>query len=542
MLKSISKKYWIFLFFLLTAIVITIPAFMDSYFKLTMDGAIFISRMESIHSAFSNFRIPALTNFIGIANHGNAFNAMYPWLTAGLFFELPRLIIRNPFSAFFVSYVLLSLVTLLNAYALVNKLSQNTIVKVFACLFYELNAYHLTLLFSRESLGEAISYTFFPLVILGCLKIWQKEKNGIFVLALSMGLLANTHVLSLLIAFLMLLIMEVIRIIQRRITWKEVLWFAISAVIGALSAIYSLTNIVRIGLTNDLHTPFRALMPVVPSKMIQAVLDNSIQDNSYIFNIGLIGLGILLFFFLKSFVSKGRQTWKGWCLAAGFIFIGTTPWVSIVGLDQTFLGNIQFLGRLLSLVVLFLTIGLVLYFEESQLSISILVNITISVLLFSMGMNSIYNYHMLRNDSPTRYYVSKTNFVQTAHTENKGVGMTDYSLVNSKNSDQALMNKANNKMMSYRGTFNSASFKVDMSKKGTAILPFNLYKGISYKIFVDKKIVKVKKGILKLSLSKGVHKIRIYAKGNISEYITFAISVLVSVLAVAAVIFYRKID
>ncbi|MEO4706697.1 hypothetical protein ABHW52_03730 [Pediococcus pentosaceus] len=81
----------------------------------------------------------------------------------------------------FVGYVLLNLVTMLNAYLLVKELSSDNIVRIFSAIFYGVNAYHLTLLFSREALGEAVAYTFAPLVMLGCLRIWSGKIRDRFI-------------------------------------------------------------------------------------------------------------------------------------------------------------------------------------------------------------------------------------------------------------------------------------------------------------------------------------------------------------------------
>ncbi|MEO4706698.1 hypothetical protein ABHW52_03735 [Pediococcus pentosaceus] len=74
--------------FVITAIIVTLPAFSGNFLKLTMDGGIHLSRLESVFGAFSVGKLPPLVNFIGLGDHVNAFNGMYPWFSTALFFYI----------------------------------------------------------------------------------------------------------------------------------------------------------------------------------------------------------------------------------------------------------------------------------------------------------------------------------------------------------------------------------------------------------------------------------------------------------------------
>lgn len=510
--------------FVITAIIVTLPAFSGNFLKLTMDGGIHLSRLESVFGAFSVGKLPPLVNFIGLGDHVNAFNGMYPWFSTALFFTLPRLILGSPMQSMFVGYVLLNLVTMLNAYLLVKELSSDNIVRIFSAIFYGVNAYHLTLLFSREALGEAVAYTFAPLVMLGCLRIWSGKNKGPVYLAIGMGMIANSHVISLFLICLLLIVIEFTRIFFKKVNLIEIKRFLISGLIAALISCYSLLNIVKIASTNKMFTPTKGLAPVIPSKMVSAVLDNSIQDDRYIFNIGLVGLILIIFLCVELFKKDKIGNWVPWTVFAVILFICTTSWLQLENtrLKDSVFGNIQFLGRISALIVLLITIAITIYLEEQKVHKKYILLI-ISFLLILMGVDSILQFHLKKNDDPIRFYVkSDENFVRIAHEQTHG--LRDYTLVD-KNNNNILYTEANTGIKNYSGTSNSATFEVKAKEKITTV-PINMYKNVDYHLYVDgkKKKFQSDKKILTINLKKGNHKIKLVSKARYSEYISMFVS------------------
>ena len=176
--SNLISKIMLALFFLVLAFISTYPAFIGHFFKLTMDGQIHLIRFESVADAIKNKELPPIVNFMGYGNVGEVFNGMYPWL-AGLVFIIPRALLSSPMHALFIGFYLLNILTILNTYLLVRKLSNNYYIRLIGVVLYQLNAYHLTLMYSRNALGEALAYAFLPLLMLGCHLIWNNKKIGI---------------------------------------------------------------------------------------------------------------------------------------------------------------------------------------------------------------------------------------------------------------------------------------------------------------------------------------------------------------------------
>ena len=522
------KSWWLLALFFAASVIMTYPAFSGHFMKLTMDGGIHLSRMESIFEMIKMGKLPPLVNFIGLGNHGNAFNGMYPWVSMAIFFVLPRFFLTSPMHALFASYVLINIATLFNAYLLTRELSKDTRIRLFATLFYGFNAYHLTLLFSRNAVGEALAYTFAPLVLLGCFQIWRGRTRGILHIALGMGMIANSHVISLFLMVLFLVVLEFSRLILKKITWQEIINFVIAGGLAVLIGFYSITNIIKISRANHLYTPGKKLVPIQVSEMVTNVLNNSIQDKSEVFNIGLIGLGILLFLLIQLFRHQKLQSWNGWGLLAIVLFILTTAWLPFQKpwVINSIFGNIQFLGRILSLIILSLVIAITLYLTQNHKYNVFMLTFT-SVLLIVMGIGSVSQFHWKKNDDPIRYYVNNKNLVATAQTE--GYGFKDYAVANSKG--DILYLRANTPIKKYKGTGDEATFVVNASHR-RATIPINLYKNVEYQIYVDGKKIKQFKcaKILSLALSRRNHKIKLIAKAGLSEYITMLISVVSMVI------------
>lgn len=73
-ISKIVKPLLLLTFFITLAVISTYPAFIEHYFKITMDGQIHFARFESVIQALKNGKLPPNNiNFIGYGNVGEAF-------------------------------------------------------------------------------------------------------------------------------------------------------------------------------------------------------------------------------------------------------------------------------------------------------------------------------------------------------------------------------------------------------------------------------------------------------------------------------------
>lgn len=337
------------------AFLATYPAFTAGYFKMTMDGQIHFIKFEAIAEAFKHFEMPPLVNFMGYGNVGEIFTGMYPWVT-GMIFILPKLLIQQPVYALFCGFFLLNLITMSNSYLLTSELTKNLYWRMLGVILYEFNSYHMIVMYGRNAVGEMLAYAFLPLVFYGCIQIWNKKKLGIISLGLGMGMVVNSHAITALLACLVIFAIEFVRVVSKKITLKEILAYIYAGIFATVTASYTLYNMLNLMLKNQLATPWKGMLEITPSAMWNAMLDNDMGDKANAWNIGIVAFCVLIVLSVRIFQTQ-FSSWKIWIGASLGLVLVSFSWLPHPDtLAQSFLGNIQFLGRLFSFVMLFLMI------------------------------------------------------------------------------------------------------------------------------------------------------------------------------------------
>ena len=523
--KNLIQKLILLIFFLLLALISTYPAFIGHTFRLTWDGQIHLIRFESVADAIKNKELPPIVNFMGYGNVGEVFNGMYPWLS-GLVFIIPRVLVDSPMHALFISFYLLNIVTILNTYLLVRKLSKNYYIRLIGIVLYQLNTYHLTLMYSRNALGEALAYTFLPLVMLGCYLIWNNEKLGILYLALGMGMIINSHMISSILAFLLIIIAEIYRIFTRKLSLKEIGYFISAGILTIPVMIFTVANIANISLQNRIATTWRGLNSIDMWESLKAMLQNDITEKGTIFNIGIICFILLSILFGIAVVSRVDGGWKMYILGAGVVYILTLNVIPLpTKLSQSPIGVIQFTGRLLSIVMLLLTIGYVLFLKVNSDKINVKSSsIFLFMIMSLLTVGSVRKYHNAINNN----MVNDSNYIKKISSPNSGWG--DYILINK--NKQPILSQGIPKSNIVKVSYDGINLRID--KKANQV-PFLLYKGIPYEVKVNGKNTKIKESsILKLKVKRG-DMIQISSKATWWNYLTFGISVLTLLLIVLGI-------
>ncbi|MBN2921308.1 MAG: hypothetical protein JTJ28_17110 [Lactobacillus sp.] len=527
--SNLISKIMLVLFFLVLAFISTYPAFIGHFFKLTMDGQIHLMRFESVADAIKNKELPPIVNFEGYGNVGAIFNGMYPWLS-GLVFIIPRVLLGSPMYALFIGFYLLNILTILNTYLLVRELSNNYYIRLIGVVLYQLNAYHLTLMYSRNALGEALAYTFLPLAMLGCYLIWDNRKIGILYLALGMGMIINSHMISSILAFLLIIIAEIYRIFAKKLNLKEIGYLISAGILSLPIIVFTITNIANIALKNRIATTWRGINSIDMWESLKAMLQNNITDKGVIFNIGIVSFVLLCILLVVSIVSKTDESWKKYILGAGIVYILTLNIVPLpTNLPQTSIGIIQFTGRLLSIVMVLLTMGCVLFLEVNSDRVNVRSSLIFLFMIMSLlTFGSIRTYHNTVNDDPIRYYINNNNYIKEISEPREGA--TDYALIDK--NKQAIINGINPKFNVSSVSCNSITLRVG---EKTNQIPFFLYKGIPYEVKLNGKNIKIDVGgILNVKAKRG-DMIQISSKATWWNYATFGVSILTLLLIVLGI-------
>jgi hypothetical protein len=378
------------LIILVLAFISTYPAFTGHFFALSNDGSIHLARLESLYQAFKAGRLPSLVNFIGFKNNGVAMNAMYPWLTM-MIYVIPRLLIQSPMLAFALGFFIMNIITVTNSYLLAKYLSHNRLITLLGMITYQFNAYHFQLMYTRVAIGEAFGYAFLPLIILGLFKIWNREKSGIFWLSIGMSLVANSHVLSLVIFTIFVGILEIIRLFSRKMDLNEIKYLMLSVGLTILMSLYSLLNVIDWMLHNKMVSPTPGLIGLDPNNEFSRILSNDITESATGAHMG-IAITFILIYLLAQLLSKATGSWRYWAIGAGSIFILAQNWLPTFKLINTPATLIQFTMRFLTIVAVGTTISLILYLNHNNWHTTSTA-IFISLFVIIIGLTGVIQIH-----------------------------------------------------------------------------------------------------------------------------------------------------
>lgn len=531
--SNLISKFMLALFFLVLAFISTYPAFIGHFFKLTMDGQIHLIRFESVADAIKNKELPPIVNFMGYGNVGEVFNGMYPWLS-GLVFIIPRVLLSSPMHALFIGFYLLNILTILNVYLLVRKLSNNYYIRLIGVILYQLNAYHLTLMYSRNALGEALAYAFLPLLMLGCYLIWNNKKIGILYLALGMGMIINSYMISSILAFLLIIIAEIYRIFARKLNLKEIVYLISAGILSIPIIIFTVTNITNIALKNRIATTWRGLNSIDMWESLKAMLQNNITDRGVIFNIGIICFVLLCVLLVTSIVSKSDESWKKYILGAGIIYMLTLNIIPLpTSLPQTAIGIIQFTGRLLSIVMVLLVMGCVLFLKVNSNRVNVKSSLIFLFMIMSLlAVGSVRTYHNTVNDDPIRYYIDNNNYIEEISKPKDGA--MDYALI--RKNKQAITDGITPKFNVDKVSYDSITLRI---VERTNKIPFFLYKGIPYEVKLNGKNVKIDVGgILNIKAKRG-DTIQVSSEATWWNYATFIMSTVTILVVGIGIVFFE---
>lgn len=512
-------------FVLIIAGLITIPIFAGGYFSISWDGRIHLARFQQIVWALKAHHLPSLVSFVGFGQQLSTLNGMYPWLTAGFFFW-PSLFTDNPLHAIKLGFLVVNFLTGVTAFILMRTVTNNRYYQSLGVSLYMLNTYHLTLLYARVDLGEVLAYIFLPLVMLGCLRIWQSpclRSKGWCWLAVGMIGIANSHILSLLIVTSLLVVMEMGRLVLRRLTREEITSLLVAGGVSILGSCYSLGNIIYIASHNHLLAPQLKILPITPNTAVGALLSGGLNERFDTWNVGIVMSTLLIVQLITiAFLmvnQKSVYTWQKWTWASLVLTVLPVSWWPYQLLVQTPVALIQFPGRLLSIAGLVLAITTVLYFKELKLHPKIVVGV--QVVLTLMALRSVYDYAVLPQDTlanPGRVQLTREN-LQQALLNNTALGQDYLPATADLTVPRGLTIKTSNVKD------NQITYNIKASHTGSYRLPVAYYQGISYRIRLNQKIVKsLDAHQMKFALKRGDNVLTVQSNTPMFNYTLLGVS------------------
>ena len=359
-------------------------------FSTAFFGDDFFFHVERVIGLSNVFQSPVNFNVFGHA--ASLANVFYPWETV-----YPLYLIYSATSDFVFSYklfyFLLTLLTALLAYWCVFKISKNTFSALCFATLYIFSFYRISNFFVRAALGEVVSMTFLPLVLLGLYYILFEDFKKWRILTIGMTLVGYSHTLSLFLTSAFVIIAAVIMVGFIDAKAKRLTNLVKAGIWAVLLCSPYLFLVANTSLKNDLYMIWTQPLKGLP---LWQWLGNSLSNQMYPnpdvrSSLGAsVVLALVIAVIIFVLFKKARTPFNAFCLFGG---IGTLlmtssffPWSAV---DQTLLGKIQFVWRLntytslLILVSFSLVLGMIIPKVPLSLKPILLLGLVIALIISS---------------------------------------------------------------------------------------------------------------------------------------------------------------
>jgi len=166
------------------------------------------ARFEALMQSLKDGTFPSYIDYTGMYGYGYLIKPFY-----SDFILIPYAALGNVTSKEFAYIFLLFSMTILCGifmYITVNKVYKSSYAAAISALLYTFALYRLLDVYHRAALGEALSFTFLPIVFLGLHYIVKGDYRKWYIITIGFSLMILTHVLSSVLLFITVIIILLI--------------------------------------------------------------------------------------------------------------------------------------------------------------------------------------------------------------------------------------------------------------------------------------------------------------------------------------------
>lgn len=356
------KMLFIWLLFLVMSVIIIYITDLAnghiwSYLDVDTDGRFHVLRIEGLYQALKHGQFFPTVNMSFMNGFGYIANIFYAdlWLYPA---AILRLIGLTTSQAFVTYYVMLNFATFLIAFYTYRYVSHNDIKSLLFSFVYTLSAYRIFDMVRRFDVGETLTLTFLPIVILGVYELFYADADKWKFLALGMTMVIYAHALSPILIGIFIFFVILFRI---KTLIKEPQRIVKLIYAGLTAAVLSLAYFLP--MFEQLHqTKFKLTSPLVDvaqrSNSFKDILTWSFTNNLYQEGIGLICIVVALAIPFIIWIEKNPAV-RDFAIIGEIFLVMTTNFFPWKILENTPLKIIQFPWRLNMLITILFSIFLV---------------------------------------------------------------------------------------------------------------------------------------------------------------------------------------
>ncbi|HAQ1737829.1 TPA: hypothetical protein IXG59_002569 [Enterococcus faecium] len=525
--KIFSVK--IFIVYAFVSLLYLFPAFKNMEIFGFYDTAFHINRALSLESIFSS-----PINFETFRSYGMQVNNFYPWLTLYPLFLLIKF--TNLAIGYNLFLYIVTLITLFICHYVMYEITKKHVTSSFFAIIYTTSSFRSVEIFLRGAMGELLAMSILPLILLGFIKLYDSKKESWVMLAISMTLLIYTHVLSVAMTMVMIIIALIIQFYRK----KKIEIFLIiklikAAIVTLLLSLAFIGPMIEQTLYQDLNRPYVDILQKRAIYLGKEFLIGSIDSELLSFGIGLTLL-ICLIILTFNFKKLGILSKITYIMGIISILLCTKifPWFA---LQNTPLNIIQAPWRFMIFSTLFISFSVSLFISP-QLEKFSYTRRRNFILLLILAI-SILNYSSVVN------MVKEMNFQGTYSNEQMENKLEefenfDYVPIGYKKDQLLLKNHQVTEdgqviYSSFSPNKDEITFTLKSSKEKTIVLPVFRYKGLTVTVN-SKNATVLKQGgpFVTVKSESGINKVTIrYSYTFFSK-----ISLFISIITLIVLLFY----
>lgn len=540
-----SKRYQFLVFF---ALLVFLSLLMMYFYQPLCPGQDFFfhyRRLQALMDGMKDSPWLIYLDYSAIDGYGYLTKAFYPD-----FILIPFALIGNLTDAAFAYQFMIFTMTILCGvftYITVNTIYKSSYAAAIAALLYTFAAYRLLDIYHRAAIGEALSFTFVPIVFLGLYHIIKGDSKKWYVLAIGFSLMIFTHLISSVLMFVTILIFLGIYYKSLLREPKRIKYLVLAGVATLIVTAYYIFPMMEQMLSNTFYYESRGLM--------SKAQDSALGLHWIIWGmfVGIIipeqalipGVGLLLTFgiILRLFVYEKSKELRTLDIAVivGFIYIIAClpifPW-SIF--PFSLLNFIQLPWRLLEFSCFFFAVAggyylsRILKTNKRFLVGGIMIVAGIALVL----VNDVQSYKNYRCGRPITQSANISNDYHLGGLEYIPDRVPSVEYLHQRE-DSVKSNYGGMQISDFKRSGRVTAFNLNATNGEALELPLIYYKG--YTARLDGKAIPVSEsynGLVQLSGNQS-GRVEVYYGGTITQRISLCITVL-SILSLCIFIFLQK--
>ncbi len=364
-----TSRFWLFFFLLLFLSLFMMNKYVMFEFNTTSHDFYFhFKRFTVLTEAIRNGSFPVYIDYSSIDGYGYLTRCFY-----SDFILIPFAIIAIFTTPLFGFQVLIFTSTILCGvftYITVNTVFKSSFAATVSAILFTFCIYRLLDVFHRFAVGEAVSFTFIPIVFLGLYHIIKGDYRKWYIIAIGYSLMIFTHVLSTVLMFGTMMIILIICYKPLLAERKRIVYLILAGVVTIVITSYYLLPMLEQVFSNTFYYDTnKVIFPwynrLTTDRLINGLFSGFVYPkDAFLPGIGaILAFGVLIRLFVKEKSVLLRYVDVGVLIGAFYIFATSSyfPW-------GTFPFNrfavIQFPWRLLEFTSFFFAVAIGFYLSR----------------------------------------------------------------------------------------------------------------------------------------------------------------------------------